>query len=135
VISLAVPGRTQVIDFQPAGWVWMRQTLPSVFLALSVLRLNRWAVAAGSAVGVGWGTLMLVREHFDSPTHALGFPGGAGNLDIALTALIANVVVAVTGSMLANELGLRSGSRLVEADDAAGAAPAAPAAEPRVLHI
>jgi solute:Na+ symporter, SSS family len=103
---------TQVINFQLAGGVWIIQTLPAVFLALYVPWVHRWAAVAGWVAGMTWGTVMLAQEHFDASTHALF----GTQLYIAFTAVVANVLVVVLGSLALNALGVASPTRLAEAD-------------------
>ena len=94
------------INFQLAGGVWILQTFPSVFLALFVPWLNRWAVVAGWAAGMAWGTIQLFEEKFASSIHALGFlPDIGGSLYIAFSAFILNLVVCVVGTAVARLLG------------------------------
>ncbi len=123
LLFILIAPTAQVINFQLAGGVWILQTLPAIFLALYVSWMNRWAVIAGWVVGITWGTTMLIQEHFDSSTHILGWLGIGGNLYIAFSAVILNVIVAVGGSLLLNALGFRTGTRLSEADYSPQAGP------------
>jgi SSS family solute:Na+ symporter len=133
LLFILIAPTTQVINFQLAGGVWMLQTLPAVFLALYVSWMNRWAVIAGWAAGIAWGTAMLLQEHFDSSTHILGWLGTVGNLYIAFIAVILNVIIAVGGSLVLNALGVRTGSRLSESDYLPQAE-SAPATKPLALE-
>lgn len=99
VFILAVPAKF-VINFQLAGGVWILQALPAVFLALYVPWLDRRAIIAGWTVGIGWGTYQLLQEGFSSALHNIGFLGGL-NVYIAISALVANLIIAVGGSLLA----------------------------------
>jgi solute:Na+ symporter, SSS family len=111
VFILAVPA-TDVINFQLAGGVWMLQTLPAVFLALYVRRLNRYAVMAGWLVGIVWGTVMLAQESFKGSTHTvLGW-----NVYIAFAAVVANVLVVLGGSALAYAIGWRPAPTVSDED-------------------
>jgi SSS family solute:Na+ symporter len=113
------------INFQLAGGVWILQTLPAVFLALYVPWVERTAVICGWAVGMAWGTYMLIDERFASSLVVLG----GHTLYIALAAIAANLLVVVVGSLLARALGQRTTGVLQEADFWP-TAPAAPAADP-----
>jgi SSS family solute:Na+ symporter len=104
-----------VINFQLAGGVWILQTLPAVFLALYIKWLDRWAIAAGWAVGIGWGTYQLIQEGFASSLHPIGFLGSTP-VYIALSAVIANLIVVFLGTGLARLLGSRPISPLADAD-------------------
>ena len=89
------------ITLQLAGGVWVLQTLPALFLAIFVPWLDRWAVIAGWAVGIAWGTYGLIQEGFSASTHTLTFFGHSVTLYIALYALVANLIVAFVGSAIA----------------------------------
>lgn len=94
------------INFQLAGGVWILQTFPSVFLALYVRWLNRWAVMAGWAAGITWGTIMLVQEKFATSVHILGFlPDLAAPIYIGFSAFILNLVVCFVGTAVAKVFG------------------------------
>src|SRR5207237_6550549 len=121
LLFILVAPAPYVINFQLAGGVWILQTLPAVFLSLYVRWLDRWAVAAGWAVGIGLGTLMLAEEKFAVTTFPLA--GSSWQVYIALAAFIANLAVAVGGSLVARRVGLRSRTRLTEADFHAGPRP------------
>jgi SSS family solute:Na+ symporter len=121
---LVVP-TTYVINFQLAGGVWILQTLPAVFLSLYVRWLDRWAVVAGWAVGIGLGTFMLAQEKFAVTTFPVAGP--MWQVYIALAAFIANLVVVLGGTLVARLSGTRSRTRLTEADFRAGSLPRAPA--------
>ncbi len=71
---------------------------------------------------------MLIQEHFDAPTHLIF----GWNLYIALTAVLANLIVTVGGSLVLNAIGLRSPSRVGERDYLPDGA--APAADPLELE-
>lgn len=86
-----------VINFQLAGGAWMLQVLPAIFLALFIPWLEKWAVIAGWAVGIGWGTCQLIQEGFGSSLHNLSFLGGI-SIYIGLSALVANVLVVFVGT-------------------------------------
>lgn len=93
-----------VINFQLAGGVWILQTLPAVILAMYVGWLNREAIALGWAAGIGWGTWMLLQEGFRSSVHPIALFGHHVGIYIALSALVANLVIVLGGSALAHVL-------------------------------
>ncbi|MGH3025403.1 MAG: sodium:solute symporter family protein, partial [Gaiellaceae bacterium] len=90
-----------VINFQLAGGVWILQTLPAVILAMYVGWLNREAIALGWAAGIGWGTWMLLQEGFRSSVYPIPLFGHHVGVYIALSALVANLVIVLAGSALA----------------------------------
>lgn len=97
---ILVPGLTQyAITLQLAGGVWILQTLPAVFLALYVRRLDAWAVGAGWAVGMALGTYQLAVGGFTSSLAS--YPvGGGTKLYIGFVAFLANIAVVVIGTLL-----------------------------------
>ncbi len=106
------------INFQLAGGVWILQTFPAVFLALYVPWLNRWAVLAGWAAGIIWGTLMLVQEGFASSVYTLSFlPSIAAPIYIAFSAFILNLVVCIIGTLVAKLLGEGPQPRVLTAEE------------------
>ncbi|HVX23001.1 MAG TPA: sodium:solute symporter [Acidimicrobiales bacterium] len=94
---LAVPA-TFVINFQLAGGVWIVQTLPAVFLAPFLPWLDRRAVLAGWAVGMAWGTYLLVDAHFASSTVTLSIFGDHLGMYMGVPTACANLLVALGGS-------------------------------------
>ena len=96
-----------VINFQLAGGVWILQTLPAVFLALYVPWLNRWSVILGWAVGIGYGTYMLIASNWGNQFAPFG---GKTTFYIALIALVANLIVVAVGSLIARAAGVGRGS-------------------------
>ena len=105
LVFILVAPTTQVINFQLAGGVWILQTLPAVFLGLYVTWLDTRAVIAGWAVGIGWGTYMLIQEKFASSLHVLTLFGHSYNLYIALSAVLANLIVVFAGTAVSRALG------------------------------
>lgn len=91
------------LNFQLLGGIWILQTLPTVLLGLFTRHFaDRWAVLAGWAVGIGYGT--WAAYGVKSPS---GGPFGGSTaipffvhspLYIAISALLLNLVVAVAGS-------------------------------------
>src|SRR5438105_4217750 len=100
---------------------WMPQGVLALIAALLVGWSVRWGLIAGWAVGIGLGTLMLAQEKFAVTTFPLAGPNW--QVYIALAAFIANLLVAVAGSLVARLVGLRSRTRLSEADFDAGSRP------------
>ncbi|MCB8957776.1 MAG: sodium:solute symporter [Nocardioides sp.] len=86
------------INLQLLGGVWILQTLPAIVIGLYTRWLHRWAVLAGWAAGMAWGTWLAygvaspVQKHFGGPL--VFFPGTETKVYIALLALALNLVVA-----------------------------------------
>jgi SSS family solute:Na+ symporter len=87
------------INLQLLGGVWILQTLPAIVIGLYTRWMHRWALFAGWAVGMAYGTWLAygvkspVQDHFGGPL--VNFPGTETKVYIALIAVIANLLVAV----------------------------------------
>jgi SSS family solute:Na+ symporter len=103
VFILAV-NTSDVINFQLAGGVWILQTLPAVILALYVRWLDRWAVVAGWAVGIGFGTYWGLTNPaglFASTYDLHVFSWHVGSVYPGLAAFVLNLAVVLVGSGVA----------------------------------
>ena len=89
------------INFQLLGGVWILQTMPALVFALYTRWFHRWALLAGWAVGIVYGTVVaygvprvgVPNTHFGGPLAVMPFTDTKGY--IALTAFVINVLVAV----------------------------------------
>src|SRR3954449_4556522 len=89
------------INFQLLGGVWILQTMPTLVFALYTRWFHRWALFAGWAVGMAYGTITAYNvpavgkpgSHFGGPLQVIPFTDTKGY--IALTAFVINVLVAV----------------------------------------
>src|SRR6476620_1130571 len=90
------------INLQLLGGVWILQTLPAIVVGLYTRWFHRWALLAGWAVGMGYGTWLAYGvplpgdpgSHFGGPLVLV--PGSdTTKVYIAALALIANLVVTV----------------------------------------
>jgi SSS family solute:Na+ symporter len=89
------------INFQLLGGVWILQTMPAIVFALYTRWFHRWALLAGWAVGMVYGTVVAWNvprpgapgTHFGGPLAVMPFTDTKGY--IALTAFVINVIVAV----------------------------------------
>jgi SSS family solute:Na+ symporter len=112
VIVLLDP--TFSVEFQLIGGVIILQTLPAVFLGLMTGWFHRWALVAGTVVGLAVGLVMLyqipqlsltgsvIKPHFGGSTYPLAFlgiPSRAG-VYVGLVALLVNLVVVVVGTVV-----------------------------------
>lgn len=106
------------IDMQLIGGVIILQTLPAVAIALYTRWLHRWALAAGWAVGLGWGLWQLYLIPKNPVTGEGHFGGSAmslgefslfgweplGHLDtqiyVGAVALVLNLLVAVASTLV-----------------------------------
>ncbi|MCM2389834.1 sodium:solute symporter family protein [Streptomyces albipurpureus] len=87
------------INLQLLGGVWILQIFPAVAIGLYTRWLHHRALLMGWALGMGFGTVMVVREGF-SPVIPLGPSGHTVEIYAGLAALLLNLVVAVAGTVL-----------------------------------
>jgi len=91
-----------IITVQLLGGVWIIQTLPAVLLGLYTRWFNSWALLGGWAVGMVFGTSAVAATQFKAATYMLALGGYQFPGYVAVTALVANVVVAGLGTLLLN---------------------------------
>ncbi len=92
------------ITLQLLGGIWIIQTLPAVLIGLYTRWLNSWALLAGWAVGMGFGTVVFMQANFKNAPYELHFLGLSVPGYVAVWALGANAVVAVMLTVLFNTL-------------------------------
>jgi len=101
------------INLQLLGGIWILQTFPSIAIGLFTRWLHRWALLAGWAAGMVYGTWTAYDVKTATVHHFAGsvakIPGLGQTGYIALTALVLNLVVSVV---------LTAGLRLVAARSA-----------------
>ena len=91
--------RQNAINFQLLGGIWILQTFPALVFGLYTRWFHRWALLAGWAVGMVYGTVLAyqqsspVTQHFGRPLDEVPFVGDLGY--IAMTAFLLNLIVAV----------------------------------------
>lgn len=101
------------INLQLLGGVWILQTLPAIVIGLYTRWMHRWALFAGWAVGMAWGTWLAygvsspVQEHFGGPL--VDFPGTGTKVYIALLAFGLNLLVAVVLTVVLRALKVDEG--------------------------
>ncbi len=114
VFVLAVP-TTYAIDLQLLGGVWILQTFPAIVVGLYTAWCHRWALVAGWAAGMAYGTWTAYGvekigdpgSHFGSPVYA--FPFTETNVYIGFTAFGINVLVTVVLTLLFRAMKLADG--------------------------
>jgi SSS family solute:Na+ symporter len=125
---IALPTK-YAIDLQLLGGVWILQTLPAVALGLYT-RLHRHALVAGWAVGMVVGTAMAIDQSFKSAVYPLDLFGLHINAYEAVFALVANLVVAVVGTVVLRALRVPDGVDETRPEDFVEPAPEAAAPLP-----
>ena len=130
--SLAVKGfalvfvltldKQNAINFQLLGGIWILQTFPAIVFSLYTRWFHKWALLAGWAVGMAYGTVEaynvlnpVTGKHFGG---SLDLIPGIGQMGyIAVIAFAANLVIAVVGSAVLNALKVDNGSDETTAGD------------------
>jgi SSS family solute:Na+ symporter len=107
--------KQNAINFQLLGGIWILQTFPSVVFSLYTRWFHRWALLAGWAVGMVYGTYEAYKvinpatgKHFGGSLSAI--PGFGEMGYIAMTAFVLNVVVAVVLSVVLNAMKVSNGT-------------------------
>jgi SSS family solute:Na+ symporter len=109
------------INLQLLGGVWILQTLPAIVIGLYTRWFHRWALFAGWAVGMAYGTWIAYgvaspkQDHFGGPLAV--FPGTETKVYIAVIAFAANLLVAVVLTPLLRALGVGDGTDQTHPDD------------------
>jgi SSS family solute:Na+ symporter len=91
--------RQNAINFQLLGGIWILQTFPAIVFGLYTRWFHRWALLAGWAVGMIYGTVSayqqssLITKHFGRSLDEVPFIGKLGY--IAMTAFVLNLIVTV----------------------------------------
>ncbi|MFF0815949.1 monocarboxylate uptake permease MctP [Rhodococcus sp. NPDC003318] len=113
--------KQNAINFQLLGGIWILQTFPAIVFGLYTRWFHRWALLAGWAVGMVYGT--VVAYNVSSPTvdHFAGslasIPGIAQMGYIALTAFAINIAVAVVLTVALRALDAPDGTDTTVAAD------------------
>ncbi|EDY44217.1 monocarboxylate uptake permease MctP [Streptomyces sp. SPB074] len=91
--------KTVAINFQLLGGIWILQTLPALVGGLFTRWFHRWALLAGWAAGMAygtwaaWSTSSPTQDHFGGSSKEIPGLGEIGY--IGMTAIVLNVVVTV----------------------------------------
>jgi SSS family solute:Na+ symporter len=111
------------INLQLLGGVWILQTFPAIVIGLYTRWMHRWALFAGWAVGMAYGTWTAYLQpavgdpgsHFGSSLATVPFTDTKGY--IALTAFVLNLLVAIALTLVFNAMKVSAGADHTEADD------------------
>jgi SSS family solute:Na+ symporter len=93
------------INFQLLGGIWIVHTLPSVVFGLYTRWFNSWALLAGWAVGIVWGTWQAVGSGNVTSSYPLVIGGFTIPGYLAVYSVILNIAVAVILSLVAHAVG------------------------------
>jgi len=104
LVFVLVLDKQNAINFQLLGGIWILQTFPSIVFGLYTRWFHRWALLAGWAVGMFYGTLKAYNVSSATTPH---FGGSVASIEglgemgyIALTAFVINVVIAVVLTLI-----------------------------------
>ncbi|HET9419498.1 MAG TPA: sodium:solute symporter family protein [Nocardioides sp.] len=110
------------INFQLLGGIWILQTFPSIVFSLYTRWFHRWALLAGWAVGMVFGTVSAYRvinpltgKHFGGSLAEIPGLGDMGY--IAMTAFVLNVLVAVVLTLVFNAMKVSKGNDATQPGD------------------
>ncbi|HEY0165477.1 MAG TPA: sodium:solute symporter [Jatrophihabitans sp.] len=99
LIFVLLLDKQNAINMQLLGGVWILQTLLAIVVGLYTRWLHRWALLAGWAVGMTYGTITAYNQKSAVTQHFGGslanFPFTDTRVYIALTALVLNILVTV----------------------------------------
>ncbi len=115
--------KQNALNFQLLGGIWILQTLPSIVFGLFTRWFHRWALLAGWAVGMIYGTVTAYGDctactpakHFGNSLAVVPGLGRAGY--IGLTTLAVNIVVAVVLTALFRALKVNNGTDITRQSD------------------
>ena len=107
---LALP-KEFAINLQLLGGIWILQTLPAIVIGLYTRWLHRYALLAGWAVGMIWGTIAAYNKpvvgkpdsHFGGsvgPLEVFGWEISDNLIYFGITALVLNLLVAIIGTLV-----------------------------------
>ena len=105
--------KQNAINFQLLGGIWILQTFPAIVFSLYTRWFHRWALLAGWAVAMVYGTVEAyhvaspVTKHFGGSLANVPSLGQMGY--IAMTAFVLNVVIAAVGSAVLNAMKVGNG--------------------------
>ncbi|MFG7942812.1 monocarboxylate uptake permease MctP [Streptomyces cacaoi] len=125
--------KTVAINFQLLGGIWILQTFPALVGGLFTRWFHRWALLAGWAVGMVYGTLAAygvaspTQEHFGGSNAAI--PGIKETGYIGVTAFVLNVLVTVVLTVVLRAVKAPDGVDETRPEDYTADAPA-PAPRP-----
>ncbi|HSV65752.1 MAG TPA: sodium:solute symporter family protein [Mycobacteriales bacterium] len=113
--------RQNAINFQLLGGIWILQTFPAIVFGLYTRWFHRWALLAGWAVGMVYGTVSAYQQSSAATSHfgasVATSPFLTDKLYIAVTAFALNVVVAVVATFLFRSMKLPEGVDRTSPDD------------------
>ena len=122
LLFVLVLDKQNALNFQLLGGLWILQTLPSIVFGLFTRWFHRWALLAGWAVGMIYGT--VVSFHFCTAcstrpfANSLAVVPGLGKAGyVGLTALVLNVAVTIVATLVLRGLKVHNGTDITRQSD------------------
>ncbi|MDQ2749958.1 MAG: sodium:solute symporter [Actinomycetota bacterium] len=113
--------RQNAINLQLLGGVWILQTILSIVAGLYTRWFHRWALLAGWALAMVYGTVAAYHQSSPTTKHfgssLADFPGTTTKVYIAVTALVLNILVAVVLTLVLRMLKAPAGTDETEPGD------------------
>jgi SSS family solute:Na+ symporter len=110
------------INMQLLGGIWILQTFPAIVAGLYTRWFHKWALFAGWAVGIVYGTWTaysvvnpVTHAHFGGSIAAI--PGTSTKVYIAITAFVLNAVVAAVLTLILRAAKVPDGKDITKASD------------------
>jgi SSS family solute:Na+ symporter len=106
------------IEMQLLGGIWMCQLVPSIVIGVFTRWFDSWALLAGWAGGMAWGTAMAAELHLKSSVYPLHLPawlGGTWAMYAAVPALLLNLLLAALLTLVFRSIGWSSGEDSTDA--------------------
>ncbi|MDQ0865367.1 monocarboxylate uptake permease MctP [Arthrobacter globiformis] len=114
LIFVIAMDQSAAINMQLLGGIWILQTFPAVVAGLYTRWFDRWALLAGWAVGIAFGTASaynvinpVTRAHFGGSIAPV--PGTDFTVYIAVSAFVLNLIVAVVLTLVLRALKVPQG--------------------------
>ncbi|HEV7167770.1 MAG TPA: sodium:solute symporter [Micrococcaceae bacterium] len=122
LIFVIAMDQSAAINMQLLGGIWILQTFPAIVAGLYTRWFHRWALFAGWAAGMIYGTVAAynvinptTKAHFGGSIAAI--PGTTTQVYIAVVAFAVNVIVAVVLTFVFRAIKLKDGHDITRASD------------------
>ncbi len=113
--------KQNAINFQLLGGVWILQTIVAIVAGLYTRWLHRWALLAGWAAGMVYGTVAAYHQKSAATAHFGGslatFPYSHTKVYIGFSALVINIVIAVVLTLILRALKAPAGADETKPED------------------
>jgi SSS family solute:Na+ symporter len=113
--------KTLAINLQLLGGIWIVQTFPALAFGLYTRWFHRWALLAGWAVAMVYGTVVAYQQHSPAQRHFAQSVADVPFLHhtgyIALTAFVLNIIVVLVLTAIFRAAGIPAGEDETGPDD------------------